>query len=73
MFGVILKSLEKGIKATGLLALAAGAAVVADPEVVTPLFAAAGPLGVVAIMAINLFGGSLLDAAKHRNDPDPTS
>ncbi len=71
MFGVVLKSLQKGLKATGILALSAGAAVVADPELLTPLFAAVGPLGLIAVMAINFGGSAALDALVHRNDPDP--
>jgi len=70
MFNVALISLGKAFKSLGILVAAAGAAVIADPEVVTPLFAAIGPYGVVAVIGINLAGSALLDALKHRNDLD---
>lgn len=68
MFNVVLRSIGKGLKATGILAgsaavLAAGTAL-ASPEAIGALF---GPGGAIAVVVINLVGRTIQDAMKHRD------
>ena len=68
MLNVILYSLGKSFKTLGLVAAAAGAAVIANPEIVAPLFVSTGPIGLLVVMAVNFGGQTLLDVLKHRNE-----